>query len=148
MKKKFCALDAGTGIVHIFERDVKGRSPERMENAVNDWCEEHGMSIGDVEWMVFDEVQNEIRNDKITLLSELWAAVENGNIEKKFFKLREQIHRLMFPLWNEQCECGHKKNQHLDTCGGAAKGHGACMVNGCKCRKFTWASIQKAIGTK
>lgn len=38
------------------------------------------------------------------------------------------------------CVCGHTGNggnsQHHT--GGFQSGHGACMVDGCKCKQFTW----------
>ena len=56
------------------------------------------------------------------------------------------------------CVCGHSgdgtESDHRDGCGalGSALGHGACTVEGCRCRKFTWkgftARFGKALATE
>ena len=42
------------------------------------------------------------------------------------------------------CKCGHdgdgSVSDHKDAALGLAKGHGACKVADCPCKRFTWVS--------
>jgi hypothetical protein len=39
----------------------------------------------------------------------------------------------------QMCSCGHYGNvHHNEWPEGVAPGHGMCLVDGCKCEKFTW----------
>jgi hypothetical protein len=45
------------------------------------------------------------------------------------------------------CKCGHtgdgSNSEHTEGEQGVAPGHGHCLVNRCKCSKFTWAKFTK-----